>query len=148
MGYEIFDAPSSVIISLKNSESVIKILQNYTKVFSSDDIVHLFTKARYESFINIKTEEIHVTNIIHQFKWHYDEEKLWKDLSPYIKSNTFISWFAEDGDIWRYAFVNKEFIVEYAKDIFYMHRYDIITLLKEANIPEASKFIKNIDWII
>jgi hypothetical protein len=148
MGYEIDDAPSTVTIPLKNSKEIIKILQDYTKIYNSEDIVHLFLRARYESYINTKTEEIHVTNIIHQFKWHYDEEKLWKDLSPFINSNTFISWFAEDGDIWRYVFVNKEFIVEYAKDIFYLHRYDIINLLKKTDIPDALNFVKNIDWIM
>ena len=148
MGYEIDDAPSTVSIPLKNSEEVIKILQKYKKIYNSDDIVHLFLRARYECYINTTTEEIYVTNIIHQFKWHYDEEKLWKELSPFINSNTFISWFGEDGDIWRYVFLNKEFIVEYAKDIFYMHRYDIINLLKKMDIPDASNFIKNIEWII
>ena len=148
MGYEISDAPSTITIPLKKSDEIIKILQNYTKVHNSDDIVHLFLRARYECYINTTTEEIHVTNIINQFKWHYDEKKLWKDLSPYINTNTFISWFAEDGDIWRYVFINGEFIEECAKDIFYMHRYSIIDLLKKTDIPEALKFIKNIEWII
>lgn len=148
MGYEIEDATSTIKISLKFANEVANILQKYSAVYSTDDLVHLFLKARYESYINIETQEIFVTNIIHQFKWHFDEEKLWKDLAPFINTNSYISWYGEDGDIWRYVFVDKGIIIEYARDILYMYRYEIIQILKKDDTQYTKDFIKKLEWSI
>lgn len=67
------------------------------------DIVSLLEQLRYVATVE-DDGEIHVRDIVHQFRWRGYEDRFWSVMAPYIKDGGFIVWFGEDGQVWEYVF--------------------------------------------
>lgn len=111
MGYDIEAVDCSII--LKNNQFVLEICKSYIPLEYKNstipdnihDIVQCLKYLRYDA-TRFNNDIIHVTDIIHQFRWHGYEDRLWEDLAPYIEDDSYIIWWGEDGFAWEFLFKN------------------------------------------
>lgn len=130
-------------IVIQNHPQVLRICKRF-HCDNALDVKEAFRALRYK--ISFSNNTINITDIVHQFKWHGDEEKLWNLLAPYVNDG-YIVWFGESGDTWRYIFEDGMMTVVSQDSYVALRTYEILPTLKNMeNIPEnIQKFIDDIN---